>query len=248
MQRTPRLVSDVMTRKVVALGRTATFKDIVKAMRQWKVSAVPVLDEHNQVVGVVSEADLLRKEEFRDVEPDLPRLRSTDRVCVERLEQLVHLAKADAVTAEELMTAPAVTVRADATGAQAARIMARAGAKRLPVVGDDGTLLGIVSRSDLLKVFLRDDEDIAEEIHHEIVAHLITAPLEPIRVEVRDGIVKLTGRVRDTSLVPLVTRLVRGVEGVVDVDCALGGPLRRPDLDPDLPEPIQRPGGAGSTT
>jgi len=239
MQRAPRLVSDVMTRKVVALGRTATFKDIVKAMRQGKVSAVPVLGEQNQVVGVVSEADLLRKEEFRDVEPDLPRpwLRSTDRVCVDRLEQLAHLAKAAAVTAEELMTAPAVTVRADATGAQAARIMARAKAKRLPVVGDDGTLLGIVSRSDLLKVFLRDDEDIAEEIHHEIVAHLMAAPSEPIRVEVRDGIVKLTGRIRDTSLVPLVTRLVRGVEGVVDVDCALSGPPRRPDLDPDLPEP-----------
>ncbi|MDR3081792.1 MAG: CBS domain-containing protein [Streptomyces sp.] len=243
MQLTPRLVSDVMTREVVALVRTATFKDIVKAMRQWKVSAMPVLEEGNRVVGVVSEADLLRKEEFRDADADLlrPGVRSTDRISVERLEWLAHMAKAGAVTAEELMTAPAVTVRADATLAEAARTMARTRVKRLPVVDHSGTLLGIVSRSDLLKVFMRDDQDIAEEIRHTIVAHLIPEPLEPIRVEVCDGVVKLTGRIRDTSLVPVVARLVRGVEGVVDVDCALMGPRRHPDLDPDLPEPTQPP-------
>ncbi len=238
MYGTPHLVSDVMTRRVVALDRGATFKDIVKTMRQWKVSALPVLEEANRVVGVVSEADLLRKEEFRDREPDR----------FARLERLSDLVKADAVTAEELMTAPAVTVRADETLAQAARTMARADVKRLPVVGDEGTLLGIVSRSDLLNVFLRDDEDIAEEIRHEIVARLFPAPLEPIRVEVRDGLVRLTGRIRDTTLVPIAARLVRGVEGVVDVDCALMGPPRRPDLDPDLPEVAPRPRGAGSIT
>ncbi|MGW3498526.1 CBS domain-containing protein [Streptomyces sp. NPDC001020] len=248
MQRTPRLVSDVMTREVVALVRTATFKDIVRAMRQCKVSAMPVLEEDNRVVGVVSEADLLRKEEFHDAETDLLRsgVRSTNRISAERLEWLGNLAKAGAVTAEELMTAPAVTVHADVTLAHAARTMARARVKRLPVVGDDGALLGIVSRSDLLKVFMREDEDIAEEIRHEIVAHVIPAPLEPIRVEVRDGVVKLTGRIRDTSLVPVVAGLVRSVEGVVDVDCALMGPRRRPDLDPDLPpESADPPESAG---
>ncbi|MGW5255355.1 CBS domain-containing protein [Streptomyces sp. NPDC004012] len=225
MHGTPRLVGDVMTRKVVALGRTATFKDIVRAMRQWHVSALPVVEEENRVVGVVSEADLLRKEEYRDSDQDRQ----------SRLERLSELVKAGAVTAEELMTAPAVAVSANATLGQAARTMARSGVKRLPVVSDDGALLGIVSRSDLLKVFLREDADIAEEVRDEIVAHLFPAPPEPVRVEVRDGVVRLTGRVPDTSLVPVVTRLVRGVEGVVDVDCALAGPPRRPDLDPDLP-------------
>ncbi|MER6124154.1 CBS domain-containing protein [Streptomyces sp. NPDC001795] len=250
MNPTPRLVSDVMTRRVVALDRGATFKEIVRAMRQWKVSALPVLEEENRVVGVVSEADLLRKEEFRDSDPGLSRSRlgSAESTPTARLERLSHLVKADAVTAEELMTAPAVTVRADATLAQAARTMARAKVKRLPVVGDEGTLLGIVSRSDLLDVFLRKDEDIAEEIRQEIVARLFPAPLEPVVVEVREGVVNLTGRIRDTTVVPIVTRLVRGVEGVVDVDCALMGPPRRPNLDPDFPEVTRRPWGAGSIT
>lgn len=240
MHGTPRLVSDVMTRRVVALSRTATFKDIVKAMRQWKVSALPVLEEENRVVGVVSEADLLRKEEYRGGDPDR----------YDRLERLSDLVKAGAVTAEELMTAPAVTVHAGETLGQAARTMARAKVKRLPVVSDEGTLLGIVSRSDLLKVYLRGDEDIAEEIRHEVVAHLFPAPLEPVRVDVHDGVVQLTGRIRDTTLVPVATRLVLAVEGVVDVECALAGPPRVPDLDADLPgdDPARWSRRAGSIT
>ena len=237
MHGTPHIVSDVMTRTVVALARRATFKDIVKTMQRWKVSAMPVLEGDGRVAGVVSEADLLPKEEFRDGDPD----RYT------QLRRLGDLVKAGAVTAEELMTAPALTVPAYASLGQAARIMALHKVKRLPVVDDEGALQGIVSRSDLLKVFLRDDEDIAEEIRREIITFLFPAPLEPIRVEVRDGVVKLTGRIADTTLVPITTHMVRAVEGVVDVDCVLMGPHRRPALDPDLPdgETTAPPSGVG---
>ncbi|MFF4255150.1 CBS domain-containing protein [Streptomyces sp. NPDC001663] len=237
---TPHLVGDVMTRTVVALARRATFKDIVKTMQRWKVSAMPVLEDDGRVAGVVSEADLLPKEEFRDGDPD----RYT------QLRRLGDLVKAGAVTAEDLMTAPALTVPAHASLAQAARIMALHKVKRLPVVDDEGALQGIVSRSDLLQVFLRDDEDIAEEIRRDIVDRLFRAPLAPIRVEVRDGVVKLTGRIPDTAFVPITARLVRSVEGVVDVDCALSGPHRRPDLDPDLPDggTTAQPSGAGGAT
>ncbi|ANS70177.1 hypothetical protein SLINC_7953 [Streptomyces lincolnensis] len=237
MHGTPHIVSDVMTRTVVALGREATFKEIVRTMQQWKVSALPVVEAESRVVGVVSEADLLPKEEFRDSDPD----RHT------QLRRLSDLAKAGAVTAEELMTAPAVTVRANATLAQAARAMAHRKIKRLPVVDDQGVLLGIVSRSDLLKVFLRADEEIAEEIRREVVAYLFPAPIEPIRVAVHDGVVTLTGRIRDTTLVPVAARLVRAVEGVVDVECALMGPRRRPDLDPDLPDGTGTPRPTGAS-
>ncbi|MFE0731484.1 CBS domain-containing protein [Streptomyces antibioticus] len=213
MHGTPHIVSDVMTHTVAAVGRGATFKEIVKLMRDWKISALPVLEGEGRVVGVVSEADLLPKEEFRDSDPD----RST------QLSRLADLAKAGAVTAEELMTSPALTVRADATLAQAARTMARAKVKRLPVVDSVGLLEGVVSRADLLKVFLRTDEDMAEEVRREVVAYLFPAPGSNVRVAVREGVVTLTGRVRDTSLVPVAARLIRAVEGVVDVDFDLTG-------------------------
>jgi CBS domain-containing protein len=203
-----------MTHTVAAIGRKANFKEIVQLMEQWKVSALPVLEGEGRVIGVVSEADLLPKEEFRDSDPD----RYT------QLRRLSDLAKAGAVTAEDLMTAPAVTVRANATLAQAARTMAHAKVKRLPVVDDMGLLEGVVSRGDLLKVFLRDDEDIAEEVRREVVSYLFRAPLSPVRVQVHDGVVNLAGRVRDTSLVPVAARLVRAVEGVVDVEFELTGP------------------------
>ncbi|MFF7926575.1 CBS domain-containing protein [Streptomyces mirabilis] len=214
MHGTPHIVSDVMTHTVAAIGRKANFKEIVQLMEQWKVSALPVLEGEGRVIGVVSEADLLPKEEFRDSDPD----RHT------QLRRLSDLAKAGAVTAEDLMTAPAVTVQANATLAQAARTMAHAKVKRLPVVDDMGLLEGVVSRGDLLKVFLRDDEDIAEEVRREVVSYLFRAPSAPVRVQVHDGVVTLTGRVRDTSLVPVAARLVRAVEGVVDVEFELTGP------------------------
>jgi len=227
MHGTPHIVSDVMTHTVAAIGRKATFKEIVRLMQDWKVSALPVLEGEGRVVGLVSEADLLPKEEFRDSDPDLPqsRLRSTGGTPITQLRRLSDLAKAGALTAEELMTSPALTTRPDASLAQAARTMARAKLKRLPVVNELGMLEGIVSRADLLKVFLREDDEIAEEVRREIVAPLFPMSSAAIRVEVHDGVVNLAGRVRDTSLVPVAARLIRAVEGVVDVDFALESPI-----------------------
>ncbi|MER5518376.1 CBS domain-containing protein [Streptomyces sp. NPDC002763] len=194
MTGTPHVVSDVMTHTVLALRPGAAFKDIVKALQHWQVSAAPVLDDDGGIAGVVSEADLLRKEEAHGDARG------------RRLEPA--RTKAAALTAEDLMTAPAVTVRLEATLPEAARTMARDGVKRLPVVDADGLLKGVVSRADLLKVFLRDDEEIAEEIRREIVPHLFADAAEPVGVR---------------------------VDGVVAVECALACPRRRPDLDPDLP-------------
>jgi CBS domain-containing protein len=211
----PHIVSDVMTRDVAVVGREAAFKKIVRTMQDRKVSALPVVDGGRRVLGVVSEADLLPKEEFRDSDPD----RYT------QLRRLSDLAKAGSVTAGELMTSPALTVGPGETLAQAARTMAHARVKRLPVVDDTGLLVGVVSRADLLKVFLRDDGNIAEEVRREVVAYLFPAPESAVRVEVREGVVTLRGRVRDTSLVPVAARLVRAVEGVVDIGFELDGPV-----------------------
>ncbi|MFF4643249.1 CBS domain-containing protein [Streptomyces sp. NPDC001389] len=203
-------VSDVMTRTAVAIGREASYKEIVELMHEWKVSALPVLEGEGRVVGVVSEADLLPKEEFRSVEPALP-------------EQLEEASKAGAVLAEELMSSPAITVHPGAPVAEAARIMARKGVKRLPVVNQVGMLEGVVSRGDLLKVFLRPDGELAEEIHQEVLAGL--APGTGLDFTVEEGVVTLRGPLRDRALVPLLARAVRAVEGVVDVRMELDGPV-----------------------
>ncbi|MER6084916.1 CBS domain-containing protein [Streptomyces sp. NPDC001833] len=206
MSGTPHHVRDVMTRTVAAVGRRAPFKEIVRLMRDRQVSALPVIEGAGRVVGVVSEADLLANEELRD-DPDAAYL---------QLRQPVDVAKADALTAGDLMSLPAITVRPDATLSEAAGTMAREGVKRLPVVDEAGLLTGIVSRGDLLNVFLRGDAEIADEVRREIGSYL--APPSAVRVEVSDGVVTLAGRIHDTALVPVAARLVRTVEGVVDVD------------------------------
>ncbi|MEU8654393.1 CBS domain-containing protein [Streptomyces sp. NPDC048737] len=219
MPQTPHIVSDVMTRTVMAVGRDAPFKEIVRTMEQWRVSALPVLEGEDRVIGVVSEADLLPKEEFHDGDQGLG----------EERRRLSDVAKAGAATAAELMSTPAITVHGDVTLAQAARIMAVRHVKRLPVVDGLGTLQGIVSRADLLKVFLRPDEDIEEEVRRTVVSYLFPGLSHAIHVNVREGVVILRGRVRDTSLVPVAVRLVRAVEGVVDVEPHLTGRPADPD-------------------
>nr|WP_055544407.1 CBS domain-containing protein [Streptomyces kanamyceticus] len=216
MLHSPRTVSDVMTHTVIAVGREAPFKEIVALMGQWKVSALPVLAGEGRVIGVVSEADLLPKEEFRDSDPS----------HFDQLRRLSDLAKAGGLSAGEVMSAPAVTVHPDTTLPQAARIMALRHVKRLPVVDAHGLLQGVVSRSDLLKVFLRTDGELAEEVTRTVTALLF--PDGAVTVAVESGVVTLGGTIRDRSLVPVAARLTRAVEGVVDIRMDLTGPDQAP--------------------
>ncbi|MDX3633425.1 CBS domain-containing protein [Streptomyces europaeiscabiei] len=218
MPETPHIVSDVMTQTVVAVGRNAQFKEIVRTMEQWRVSALPVLEGEGRVIGVVSEADLLPKEEFHEGDMGL----------YEQRQRLPDVAKAGGLTAEELMSTPAITVHSDATLAQAARIMAVRHVKRLPVIDSEGMLQGIVSRADLLKVFLRPDEQIEEEVRRTVIAYLFPAFSHAIHVNVREGVVTLRGQIHDTSLISVAARLIRAVEGVVDVESHLTGASTTP--------------------
>jgi CBS domain-containing protein len=169
---------------------------------------------------VVSEADLLLKEKFPEPERDIP-LWWTRRARLER-------GKAAASVARDLMTMAAVAISPDATVAEAARRMHTAKVKRLPVVDRSGRLVGIVSRSDLLKVFDRSDQDIRREIIEDvIVGEFMMAPSR-FFLHVNDGVVVLQGRVERRSLLPYVVRAVQGVEGVVRVENRLSY-----DLDPD---------------
>lgn len=146
------LVRDVMTTEVVTVEPWTPFREIVTRLAGQRISAAPVLDAEGNVLGVVTEADLLLKQEHLDLELNVPLAWSRRR----RLER----EKAAAVVAGKLMTTPPVTVAPTATITEAARQMHTAGVKRLPVVDEAGRLVGIVSRADLLKVFIRSDEAI----------------------------------------------------------------------------------------
>lgn len=203
------LVRDVMTDHVVVLDPNTGFKEIVGILRDRGVSAAPVVDTVGRVLGVVSEGDLLRKEADADGRDGGPAQRA---VSGRRAR-----GKARASRAEQLMTAPAVTIAPDRTVVEAARVMERRGVKRLPVVDEDGRLAGIVSRCDLLRVYLRPDHDIREEITQDVLLRALWIDPAGIEVTVTEGTVHLAGSVENRSLVPLLVRLCRAVDGVVAV-------------------------------
>jgi CBS domain-containing protein len=200
-------VATVMTTDVVTVGPDTVYKEVVQRMRDHRVSAVPVVDAERRVIGVVSEADLLLKEE----RPDRPLGGS-----------LVHphgdAARAEARSAAALMASPAVTVSPEATLTVAARLMHHRHVKRLPVVDADGRLVGIVSRADLLQVFMRSDDSIAAEVRNDVLRHALAIDPETVTIAVEKGVVRLEGQVETKSLVPIAARLVGAVEGVVAVE------------------------------
>jgi CBS domain-containing protein len=225
------LVRDVMTTEVVAVETWTPFKEIVARLAEHRISAVPVLDADGRVLGVVTEADLLLKQEHPDPELDVPLAWSRRR----RLER----EKAAAVVAGELMTTPAVTVAPTATITEAARRMHTTGVKRLPVVDDAGRLVGIVSRADLLKVYIRADEAIWREIMDDVIVRDFMMDPSRFFIDVDDGVVVLQGRVERRSLIPYLVRAVHHVEGVVRVENRLSFDVD--DYDPAMAYPWLRP-------
>ncbi|GAA2899262.1 CBS domain-containing protein [Streptosporangium fragile] len=212
-------VKDVMTRQVASVNGATPFKDVAEVLIAHGVSAVPVVDGEGHVIGVVSEADLLHKEEFRERyyrEGYQPPLRARMRHHLGQ-EGDHGREKAQGDTAAELMTAPAVTVQPYASIVTAMRLMEEYGVKRLPVVDGEGILVGIVSRRDLLKVFVRTDADVAGEVREEILGHSLWVEPNDAAVTVANGIVTLTGRMHRRSDAQLVARMTRRVNGVVDV-------------------------------
>ncbi|MEU5893733.1 CBS domain-containing protein [Streptomyces sp. NPDC047461] len=197
-----------MTRDVVRARRDTPFKEIVKLLAENDVTAVPVVDELEHPVGVVSEGDLLRKCSTQ-ADPSghgpVPRLEAWE------------LAKAEGTRAEELMPAPAVCARPEWTVVEAARLMAAQHVKRLPVVDEADRLRGIVSRADLLRIFLRRDDAVRDEIVGDVLRQTLGLAASEVAVEVREGQVTLRGSVEDESLIPVIERLCRSVDGVVSV-------------------------------
>jgi CBS domain-containing protein len=198
-------VNDVMTKAVVSAYRGASFKDIVQLMIKRNITAMPVLDDGHRVAGVVSETDLLAKEERKD---------GGKRRWIGGRRDRSSRAKATALVAEDLMTTPAITVHPGATIAEAAHLLEQHRIRRLPVTDEENRLVGIVSRRDLLRVFTRTDEEIRDEIRHEVFA---LADPTALSVHVSHGVVTLTGTVRQKDLIPILVRLAAATDGVISV-------------------------------
>ncbi len=209
-------VKDVMTTSVITVDRITPYKEIAGLLAKHHINSVPVLILGRHVAGVVSEADLLAVEDKRE------------RDARQHAEGGLHLhltrQKHWGLTAEELMTSPAITIHEDASLPAAARKMNTHHLKQLPVVKPDGTLEGIVSVRDLLSVFLRPDEDIATEVR-EMLTQILLADPAAVTVRVHNGIVTLTGEPDlggQSDLIPVAVRLTWDIDGVVDVANKIG--------------------------
>ncbi len=203
-----RTVAELMTRDVVRARRDMPFKEIVKLLADSDVTAVPVVDDLDRPMGVVSEADLLRKSSAQ-ADP-------SGRTPIPHLEAWER-AKAEGARAEELMSAPAVCARPEWTVVETARLMSVQNIKRLPVVDETDRLLGIVSRGDLLRIFLRRDDAIHDEITRDVLQRTLRLAPSQVTVEVHEGQVTLGGTVEVENLIPVIDRLCRSVDGVVSV-------------------------------
>lgn len=207
-------VRDVMTTRVVAVRKNASFKEMAAMLRSSRISAFPVLDDAGRVVGVVSEADLLVKEA---VQADGTSLLAA-------LRHLREEDKAAGITAADLMTQPAVTIGPDEAVEEAARRMYDRRVKRLPVVNKAGLLVGIISRVDVLSVFERPDEEIRREVIHQVLPDILQTAPHGLDVTVRDGVVTVTGRLRGEHESRAMLDAVRHVQGVVAVRDRLSHP------------------------
>jgi len=198
-----------MTTRFHVASPETPFKHLVRLIEENRISAVPIVDHNGIPVGVVSESDLLFKERRGELalEPDLlhPRRRRNER------------AKAEGLVASDVMTSPPITVRSDRRLVEAARLTQERNVRRLIVVDERGKISGIVSRSDLLQVFLRSDEDLLEDIVENLIPPLMLAVQQPIVVDVHDNVVTLRGEVDRKSDVEILGRLTKELDGVVDV-------------------------------
>ena len=217
-RRWARRVSDVMTTTVVTVDRITPYQDIDRLLTRHRISGVPVLKMGREVVGVVSETDLLAAED--ETRRQARMAGSMGRRWHLRKQPHVRL------TAGALMTSPAITIGPDATIPAAARLMNTHHITRLPVIDKKGKLIGIVGRRDLLSVFLRPDADIAHDAR-QVLDELPLADPKEVIAEVRHGVVTLTGSLRpetghEQDLMPLALRLIWDIDGVVDVVNRLG--------------------------
>jgi len=205
-------VGDVMTRSVVSVRSWTPLKEVAQLLIERRISGVPVVDDDGALLGVVSEGDFLMKEQGAQA----VRHRPLARIFGESRESRSKLAKIEALTAGEAMTAPAVTIASGRHIAEAAAVMTARGINRLPVV-DDGRLVGIVTRADLVRAYVRSDDELAATIRDDVLLRILWLDPAQFTVVVQDGVASISGRVERRSTAEMIEQAVSMVPGIVDV-------------------------------
>lgn len=208
-------VKDVMTSDVVTVRPETSLKDVAAILTERRISGVPVVNASGKVVGVVSEGDILFKERGPSERTGLLAWFADPYDVAEQL-------KLAARTAGEAMTAPAKTIAPWRPVSSAAAEMLDEGVNRLPVVDDEGRLMGIVTRADLVRAFVRTDAEIVREVREKVLerALLLETP-ETVTVGVDGGVVTLDGFVELRADAELIATLVARLPGVVDVESSV---------------------------
>ncbi|MBE9499380.1 CBS domain-containing protein [Streptomyces sp. GKU 257-1] len=225
-----RAVRDLMSRPAVCVAPGTGLKETARLMAGHDISAVPVVDEDDKPVGMVSEGDLVRAQaELPEPAELLPagHARAGRRRTGATGRPGGGAAGASGErpgTAGALMSSPVVTGRPEWSLVEAARAMHGNGVKRLPVVGETGRVLGVISRADLMAVFLRRDDAIEDEITDDVLRGALGLSATQLSVTVSEGVVRVRGRIGAHDSPELLERLCRAVDGVVDVQLDLGGP------------------------
>ena len=207
-------VHEVMTTEVATTTPEALLKDAALQLVRGRISGMPVVDGDHHVVGVVSEADILAKE------GDEQKPGGFLQWLVDPGDPWVA-ARFDAVTVGDAMSSPARTILADRTVADAATLMLDENVNRLPVVDADGALIGLVSRGDLVRAFVRTDEEILKEIEDDVLRRVMWLNPSDVEVTIEDGIVTIKGEVASEADADLLPKFVRRVPGVVEVSSTL---------------------------
>jgi CBS domain-containing protein len=206
-------ISELMHSDVVTVEPATSLKNVASLLVEHRISGLPVCPPDGRVVGVVSEADILMKEQGLPVELSGFLGRILD-------DAYGDTQRYDARTAEDAMTSPAITVSPNQEVAEAARLMTTKHVNRLPVV-DGSTLVGIVTRADLVRAFQRDDESIRREIAEDVLLTTLWIAPGAVEVSVTEGVVSLAGTVETHTIAEIVEAYVRRVPGVVSVESQL---------------------------
>ncbi|MET8784706.1 MULTISPECIES: CBS domain-containing protein [unclassified Streptomyces] len=227
-------VGSVMTSDVIRADYSTPFKEVARLLANGRISGLPVVDEDEKVIGVISETDLVKRQS-EHVGTDEPERRSASGEPMSSAHGQPAVSRA--FTAGQLMTVPPITVHAEETIAQAARIMTQRDVERLPVLDDEDRLVGIVTRRDLLKVFLRPDRDIRDEVVDEVLLRTLRLAPTAVDVFVVEGVVTLTGRLQYRSQPEIAVAATRQIDGVVAVIDQLDYRFDDSRPQPDGPSP-----------